>query len=203
MRSTVLVVTAVVALLLAGCGGDEPSGTQPAHRSDSGHSHQHSPEDDPNLAPAGDSGTPALGQPVETMAELSTWVREVTGECHPVNAASRAELVEYLGPVRGEWYAPFVAQWATCGIEPFDELGLVLFEPGQQRALQEFWRRGLAEGRIADNPDWAFGNGFAITAGTLGTERLGLRYLWCEPVAATKARTVPADVEGCVYATAG
>lgn len=202
MRRTVTALAAVVALLLAaGCGsGTSDSGT--SDRGPAGHGH-HDPASDPRLVPAGSSGTPALGQPVESMRDLASWVRETTGECASVSAASRDDLADYLGPMRVAWYEPFVAEWATCAIEPYDTLGLVLFEPGQQRELQAFWLRGLASGEIADNPDWAFGNGFAITAGPLGTERLGLRYLWCEPVEDPDAETIPADIDGCVYATAG
>jgi hypothetical protein len=184
----------VMAVAITGCGVDPPPVTP------QGHGHQQAPTDDPMLTPAGETGTPALSQPVETMDDLASWVRAVTGECADVTAAGEDELADYLGPTRVSWYGPFVAEWATCRIEPYDKLGLVLFEPGQQRALQEFWLRGLESGEIADNPDWAFGNGFAVTAGPLGTERLGLHYLWCEPVEGTDAHTIPADVEGCRYA---
>jgi hypothetical protein len=191
---------ALVALFLtAGCGGT-PSG-DPAGGSPASTTHQHDLASDPVLAPAGGTGTPALGQPMTSMADLSAWVREATGECVDLSPASMDELAEYLGPVRLGWYQPFVGEWATCGIQPYDRLGLVLFEPGQQRALQEFWSRSLASGELAENPDWAFGNGFAVTAGPLGAERLGLRYLWCQPVDDPDAHTVPADVDGCVYAT--
>jgi hypothetical protein len=187
-RSVLLLVVVVI----AGCGG------APATPPVTGHAQHHqAPTDDPNLVPAGDTGTPALGQPVETMDELSSWVRDITGECADVTESDEAALADYLGPTRVTWYGPFVAEWATCGIRPYDKLGLVLFEPGQQRALQEFWLRALASGEISDNPDWAFGNGFAITAGPLGVE-LGLHYLWCEPVD-SDGETIPADVEGCVY----
>jgi hypothetical protein len=179
-------------LLIAGCGGEPPV--------QGGHGHHSAPTDDPNLRPAGERGTPALGQPVESMDELASWVRAVTGECDEVTSANEEELADYLGPTRVAWYGPFVSEWATCRIEPYDKLGLVLFEPGRQRALQEFWMRGLRSGEIADNPDWAFGNGFAVTAGPLGTDRLGLHYLWCEPVEVAPAHAVPADVDGCTYA---
>ncbi|MCT2586383.1 hypothetical protein [Actinophytocola gossypii] len=186
------------ALLLAGCSASDDPGDQGDQVG--GHGHHRAPNNDPQLIPAGKVGAPALGQPVESMDELTAWVREVTGECADPAEADAAELADYLGPTRVEWYGPFVAEWATCGIEPHDRLGLVLFEPGQQRALQEFWLRGLESGELAENPDWAFGNGFAVTAGPLGTQRLGLHYLWCEPVDLPDAHTVPADVEGCVYA---
>jgi hypothetical protein len=190
-RSVLILVMVVV----AGCSGT-PQQPAPA----TGHGHHQAPTDDPNLVPAGDTGTPALGQPIGSMAQLSKWVRGVTGECADLTESGKDELADYLGPTRVTWYGPFVAEWATCRIQPHDKLGLVLFEPGQQRALQEFWLRGLESGEITDNPDWAFGNGFAVTAGPLGIERLGLYYLRCEPVEGATGRTVPADVAGCLYA---
>lgn len=211
-RTLAALVTAL--LVLAGCAtpaadppadpSAAPSGTVHHHdpADPSGGDHHHDPADPPggDHHPAGPTGTPALGRPFTSMDDLSAWVADTTGECADLAPASAADLADYLGPVRVRWYEPFVAEWATCGIAPYDRLGLVLFEPGQQRALQEFWARGLASGELTDNPDWAFGNGFAVTAGPLGVERLGLRYLWCEPVDDPDAHTLPADVDGCVYA---
>lgn len=201
MWRTLSALAAAAALLVAtGCGAtpsDSPESGAPAETT------AHDRASDPMLVPAGRTGTPALSQPVRSMDELSAWVREATGECTPLTPASMTELGEYLGPVRMGWYLPFVAEWATCGIAPYDRLGLVLFKPGKQREMQEFWLRGLASGEITDNPDWAFGNGFAITAGPLGAE-LGLHYLWCQPAERPDrpdAHIVPADVDGCVYAT--
>lgn len=207
MRILSVVVAWLVLAGVAGCAGGEPAPAVPSphHHDHQAHDHDpaHDPAADPLLEPAGETGTPALGQPVESMAELTAWVQSATGECATVSAAGPEELADYLGPRRVDWYGPFVAEWATCAIAPYGRLGLVLFEPGRQRALQEFWVRALASGEIADNPDWAFGNGFAVTAGPLGTERLGLRNLWCEPVDDPAADTIPADVDGCVYATSG
>jgi hypothetical protein len=194
MWRTVSALATVVLVLAAGCGSPAHGGGPAGHG-------DHDVANDPRLVPAGSSGTPALGQPVESMRDLSTWVQRATGECASVSGATMDDLADYLGPTRVPWYEPYVAEWATCAIEPYDKLGLVLFKPGQQRELQASWLRGLRSGRITDNPDWAFGNGFAITAGPLGAERLGLRYLWCEPVEVPDAETIPADVDGCVYAT--
>ncbi|OLF10229.1 hypothetical protein BLA60_17490 [Actinophytocola xinjiangensis] len=199
MRRTALTVLTTALLVLTACAEPpaQPPAQPPAEQraqppEQSATAHHHEPQDG--------TGTPALGRAVTSMDELSAWVADTTGECADLAPATAADLADYLGPVRVRWYEPFVAEWATCGIAPYDRLGLVLFAPGRQRALQEFWAAGLAAGELTDNPDWAFGNGFAVTAGPLGVERLGLRYLWCEPVDDPGAHTVPADVEGCVYA---
>jgi hypothetical protein len=180
-----LLVAAVAVLLMAGCTS-EPTAAQ--HHNN-------------NLVPAGSSGSAALGQHFTSLRDVSTWVQQTTDECDDVQPASKEELASYLGPLRYSWYEPFVAEWATCSVKPYAKLGLVLFKPDQQRALQEFWQRGMSAGQLADNPDWAFGNGFAVTAGQLGIERLGLRYLWCKPVDVPHAETVAADVDGCTFVT--
>jgi hypothetical protein len=178
-------VAAVAVLLLAGCS----SGSAAA------------PHHDHALVPAGSSGTAALGQNLTSLGDVSAWVQRSTDECRDVKPASKQELADYLGPLRYSWYEPFVAEWATCSVKPYAKLGLVVFKPGQQQALQEFWQRGMSAGELTGNPDWAFGNGFAITAGELGIERLGLRYLWCTPVDVPNADTVAADVDGCTFVT--
>ncbi len=167
------IITTVAVLLLAGCSSENP-------------------------VPAGDA---ALGQHFTSLRDVSTWVQQSTDECDDVKTETKEQLADYLGPQRYSWYEPFVAEWATCSVKPHAKLGLVLFKPDQQRALQEFWHRGMSTGQLADNPDWAFGNGFAITAGQLGMERLGLRYLWCRPVDVPHANIVPAEVDGCTYVT--
>ncbi|MBP2324905.1 hypothetical protein JOF56_005290 [Kibdelosporangium banguiense] len=175
-----LVAVAAVSLL-AGCSGEPQHGNHHA-------------------AP-GSSGTAALGRHLTSLNDVSTWVQQSTDECDNVEPASKEELADYLGPQRYSWYEPFVAEWATCSVKPYAKLGLVVFKPGRQRALQEFWQRGMSAGQLSDNPDWAFGNGFAVTAGELGIERLGLRYLWCRPVDIPNADTVAADVDGCTFVT--
>lgn len=80
----------------------------------------------------------------------------MTGECADMTEAVEDELANYLGSTRVTWYGPFVVEWATCRIKPYDKLGLVLFEPGQQCALQDFWLRGLQPGVVLrDIPDAA------------------------------------------------
>ncbi|MGX7828648.1 hypothetical protein ACTG9Q_26490 [Actinokineospora sp. 24-640] len=175
-------VAAVVAAGLSACGGS------------TGH------HDDPMLIPAGERGAAALGQPISDLEALIRWVGKATDECDDAEPATERELAEYLGPTRFPWYESYVGEWATCGVEPYDKIGLVVFAPDAQVAFQKSWVAALGDGQDRNNPDWAFGNGFAITAGPLGVERLGLRYLMCTPEDIPAAVTVPSDVEGCVFA---
>ncbi|APU15810.1 MULTISPECIES: hypothetical protein [Actinoalloteichus] len=145
-------------------------------------------------------GIAALGESFDSMDELAAWVQDETGECAEVAPADRDDLVDYLGPQLAEHYEPFVSEWATCSIPPYDRLGLVRFEPARLIEFQESWQQAQADGRLTDNPDWAFGNGFAITAGPAGNDELGLHYLWCAPVDIEDAHRIPADVEGCEFA---
>ena len=110
------------------------------------------------------------------------------------------EFAAYLGADRAKLYEPFVAAWATCAVPPFQKVGLVLFEPGGVLGLQESWKAGLAAGTLTENPDFGFGDGFALTSEELGTGELGLRHLWCRPVEGTDAVEEPAGVDGCVFA---
>ena len=155
---------------------------------------------DPLLIPAGSTGAAALGQPVDDLDAVIRWVQKTTDECDDAEPADDEQLREYLGPTRYHWYRPHIAAWATCGVRPYDRIGLVVFARDGQTALQKSWVAALRGGDKRGNPDWAFGNGFAITAGPLGVERLGLRYLVCEPGQAPGDATVPSDVDGCVFA---
>ncbi|GGS32788.1 MULTISPECIES: hypothetical protein [Actinokineospora] len=165
--------------------------------SDAGH------HDDPMLIPAGSSGAAALGQPVTELDTLVDWVQNATDECDDAEPATEQDLRDYLGPTRFPWYASYVGAWATCKVAPYEKIGLVVFAPGAQAAFQESWAAALRAGEDRSNPDWAFGNGFAVTAGPLGVERLGLRYLMCEPGDIPAEGAVPSDVEGCVFAALG
>ncbi|MGW5051627.1 hypothetical protein [Actinokineospora sp. NPDC004072] len=152
------------------------------------------------LIPAGSSGSAALSQPVGELEALIDWVQSATDECDDAESATEQQLREYLGPTRFPWYAAYVGSWATCAVAPYAKIGLVVFAPGAQAQFQQDWAAALRAGEERSNPDWAFGNGFAVTAGPLGVERLGLRYLMCEPGELPASGTVPADVPGCVYA---
>jgi hypothetical protein len=156
--------------------------------------------DDPMLIPAGSTGVAALGQPMADLDRVVSWVQKVTDECDDASPATSEQLAEYLGPQRFEWYSEYVAQWATCKVAPYDKIGLVVFEPQAQKALQEAWIAALKAGEERSDPDWAFGNGFAVTAGALGVEEMGLRYLMCEKGEIPGAEVVASDVEGCVFA---
>jgi hypothetical protein len=130
--------------------------------------------------------------------EVGAWVHTRTGECSSPRAASLEEFEEFVGPLRAELYAPFVEEWATCAVAPYEKLGLVVFQSGRMREFQESWKAALASGKVTDNPDFAFGDGFAVSA-TTGLERLGLRYLHCKPVDPTALAPEPAEAAGCVY----
>ncbi len=131
-------------------------------------------------------------------SDVGNWVRAKTGECTSPQPRSVAEFADFVGPLRAKLYAPFVEEWATCSVAPYEKLGLVKFQAGRMKDFQESWKAALASGEVTDDPDFAFGDGFALSA-TTGLERLGLRYLHCKPVDATPKSLEPAEAEGCVY----
>ncbi len=182
----VLAVIAVIVVIRG--GGDDSGGSQAAA---------------PDLldpSPTATAGAAALGRSFDTVEELAAWVAARTGECDNFEPATFEELASFLGSERMTLYEPFIAEWGTCTVEPFVRLGLVIFGPGQLAELQREWSQALAEGRVSGNPDFGFGNGFALTG---VVEGLGLSYLWCTPDQPTDAAGmiyVPGDVEGCVFA---
>ncbi|WNV83260.1 hypothetical protein [Umezawaea sp. Da 62-37] len=169
-------------LLLAACASTDPLADPHAG---------HHPATSTTIYPAG---------PFTTLDEVVRWTRAASGQCADAKAATMPEFASYLGADRARLYEPFVAEWATCSVPPFSKVGLVLFKPDGVRALQESWKRGLADGTLTENPDFGFGDGFALTSEELGTGELGLRHLWCRPVAGTDAEQEPAGVDGCVFA---
>jgi hypothetical protein len=131
-------------------------------------------------------------------AEVGAWVRARTGECVDPKAATIEQFADFVGPLRAKLYAPYVAEWATCSVSPYEKLGLVVFRPDRMAAFQESWKASVAAGEVRGDPDFAFGKGFALSA-TTGLERLGLRYLRCTPVDGTALSPEPAEAPGCVY----
>ncbi|WP_157767558.1 hypothetical protein [Actinosynnema pretiosum] len=151
------------------------------------------PSDSPVL------GTGSLGPQLTSTTEVADWVRERTGECEAPEARTIAEFAEFVGPLRADLYAPFVAEWGTCAVEPYERLGLVVFHRERMADFQRAWQRAVEEEKVSGDPDFGFGNGFALS-GTLGLESLGLHHLRCGPVEGQDlGHVLPADVEGCVY----
>jgi hypothetical protein len=137
---------------------------------------------------------PASGSAVD----VGRWVEARTGECSAPRVGSLEEFASFVGPLRAKLYAPFVSEWATCAVAPYEKLGLVVIRPSRMKEFMESWKASLAAGEVRGDPDFAFGDGFALSA-TTGLERLGLRYLRCTPVDASALSPEPAGVEGCFY----
>lgn len=151
-------------------------------------------------APTATRGAAALGDRLTTMDELVDWIDDNAGECAQVTARSIGELGDFVGPDMAARVAPYVAEWATCRVSrEFPVVGLILFSGDEQRKFQESWRAAMRAGEIAEGPTFAFGNGFAISQGFLGTAKLGLHYFRCDTTD-PRVHQVPADVDGCVFA---
>jgi hypothetical protein len=151
-------------------------------------------------APTPTRGVESLGARLATMDELVDWIDDTAGECAEVKAREIDELRGFVGPDMAARLAPYVAEWATCRVSAeFPMVGLILFSGDEQRKFQESWHAAMTEGEIAEGPTFAFGNGFAISQGFLGTSKLGLHYFRCDYVDPS-AHVVPSDVEGCVFA---
>jgi hypothetical protein len=151
-------------------------------------------------APTATRGAAALGPRLTTMDALVDWIDDKAGECAQVTDRSIDELDDFVGPDIAARVAPYVAEWATCRVSrDFPVVGLILFSGDEQRRFQESWHEAMNAGEIADGPTFAFGNGFAISQGFLGTAKLGLHYFRCDTTD-PRVHQVPADVEGCVFA---
>ncbi|GGP77188.1 hypothetical protein [Saccharothrix coeruleofusca] len=127
-------------------------------------------------------GATALGPPLTTTTQIAEWLREKTGECAQAEQRTMEQFAEFLGPLRTKLYAPYVAEWATCKVGPYERLGLVVFHRDRLAEFQKSWQAARASGEVGDDPDFGFGNGFALS-GTLGLESLGLHHLRCSPAA--------------------
>jgi hypothetical protein len=144
-------------------------------------------------------GSGALGPPLDDTAKVAEWVNQNTGECDESQDRSMEEFAEFVGPLRAKLYAPYVAEWATCKAGPYERLGLVVFQRERLGEFQRTWQEAIKTGEIADDPDFGFGNGFALS-GTIGLELLGLHQLRCRPLEFPVKHTLPAEQQGCVYA---
>lgn len=159
--------------LLAGCSGVEPTATR---------------------------GAGALGERLTTMDDLVDWMQDNTGECDNVTHQDRDALKGFLGPDIAARVEPYVDEWATCEVSSdFPKVGLLLFAGDAQRKFQESWHDGMKTGELGEGPTFAFGNGFAVSAGLLGVAKLGLYFFRCDFVD-PKVKQVPADVPDCVFA---
>lgn len=159
--------------LLAGCSGVEPAATR---------------------------GAAALGDRLTTMDEIVDWMQDTAGDCADVTTQDSEALERFVGPDIAGRFEPYVAEWVTCRVsEQFPRVGLLLFEGDTQRKFQESWHDGMTAGELAEGPTFAFGNGFAVSAGFLGVSELGLYYFRCEFVD-PKVKQVPADEADCVFA---
>lgn len=152
------------------------------------------------VEPAATRGTAALGDRLSTMDEIVDWMRDTAGDCADVTPQPLAALRGFVGPDNAARFAPHVAQWATCSVSnEFPRVGLVLFTGDGQRKFQESWHDAMTGGEVADGPSFAFGNGFAVSAGALGVSRLGLYWFLCD-FTDPNVHRIPADEQGCVFA---
>lgn len=152
------------------------------------------------VEPAATRGAGALGERMTTIDELVDWMRDTAGECADVTTRDVGELRGFLGPDIAAHFGPHVAEWATCAVSnDFPMVGLLLFTGDGQRKFQESWHDAMTEGELAEGPTFAFGNGFAVSAGYLGVSKLGLYYFRCDFVD-PKVKQVPADETDCVFA---
>lgn len=151
------------------------------------------------VAPTATRGAAALGDRLSTMEDVVDWMRDTAGECADVTPQKRDALVGFLGPDNAARFAPYVAEWATCSVSTeFPRVGLVLFTDDGQRKFQKSWHDDMTAGRVADGPSFAFGNGFAVSAGALGVTKLGLYWFLCD-FTDLKVHRIPADEQDCVF----
>ncbi|MFL6120708.1 hypothetical protein [Actinophytocola sp.] len=145
-------------------------------------------------------GAAALGDRLSTMDAVVGWMRETAGGCENVTPQGLDALRGFIGPDNAARFEPYVAEWATCSVSnEFPRVGLLLFSGDGQRKFQESWHDAMTAGEVADGPSFAFGNGFAVSAGALGVDRLGLYWFLCD-FTDTKVHRIPADEDGCVFA---
>ncbi|AXB42215.1 hypothetical protein [Amycolatopsis albispora] len=150
--------------------------------------------------PRAERGSAALTERLDTMDQVIGWVEEKAGECERVVREKPADLRAFVGSDIAALYEPYVTEWATCAVSAeYPKVGLLLFGGDRQIEFQRSWRQAMTEGKIGDGPTFAFGNGFAVSAGFLGVSALDLYYFRCD-YHDERVPRVPADVDGCVYA---
>ncbi|MFI6025616.1 hypothetical protein [Amycolatopsis magusensis] len=153
-----------------------------------------------NAEPRPDRGAAALTTRLETVDQVAGWVADKAGECTGVTAEKPPDLRAFVGSDIAALYEPFVSEWATCAVSPeYPKVALLVFGGDRQQQFQRSWRQAMTEGGVDDGPTFAFGNGFAVSAGFLGVSALDLFYFRCDYADAAVPQ-VPADVDGCVFA---
>ncbi len=151
------------------------------------------------VQPAATHGAAALGDQLSTMDDVVSWMRDVAGDCADVTRQKPDALRGFLGPDNAARFEPYVSEWATCKVsDEFPKVGLVLFSGDGQRKFQKSWHDAMTTGQVADGPSFAFGNGFAVSAGALGVTRLGLYWFLCD-FTDPKVHRIPADEQDCVF----
>lgn len=151
------------------------------------------------VQPAATRGAAALGERLTTMDEVVDWMDDVAGDCADVTPQDDDALRGFIGPDNAARFAPYVAEWVTCSVSnEFPRVGLLLFEGDAQREFQKSWHDAMTEGEVEDGPSFAFGNGFAVSAGALGVSRLGLYWFLCD-FSDVKVHRIPADEADCVF----
>lgn len=150
--------------------------------------------------PSATRGAAALGDRLSTMEEVVEWMRDNAGECDNVSPQSLDALRGFVGTYNEARFTPYVAEWATCSVSnEFPRVALLLFSGDGQRKFQKSWHDSMTAGEVADGPSFAFGNGFAVSAGAFGATKLGLHWFRCDYTDA-KSHIIPADEDGCVFA---
>lgn len=152
-----------------------------------------------DVRPAATKGAAALGDRLSTMDDIVDWMSDVAGECANVTPRKPDALRGFFGPDNAARFEPYVSEWATCSVSnEFPRVGLVLFTGDGERKFQKSWHDAMSAGQVADGPSFAFGNGFAVSAGALGVSRLGLYWFLCD-FTDPKVHRIPADERDCVF----
>lgn len=151
------------------------------------------------VEPTATRGAAALGERLTTMDEVVEWMRDNAGGCDDVTPQDDATLRQFVGSYNAARFEPYVAEWVTCSVSSeFPRVGLLLFTGDAQQEFQKSWHAAMTAGEVEDGPSFAFGNGFAVSAGALGVSELGLHWFVCD-FTDTKAHRIPADEADCLF----